>query len=349
MRRRESELRRNLYQMSKQRIRTLALVMALLVAVSQLPGLDHLHIALAQSGQTVALQSPPPDPYAGLSIAELTIRTYGGGLLSVDQTLQTTPGFTRYLIHYPSDGLTIYGFMDIPASAPHSASGYPVIIAIHGYIDPGLYQTLDYTTAYADALAQAGYIVLHPNLRNYRPSDTGPNLFRVGFAVDVLNLAAIVRAQAGKFGPLQLADSTEIGLWGHSMGGGISIRAMTIDPQIKAVLLYAPISGNDLLDAQRYLNRPGQYEANVPDAVYQRVSPIYFYDHVQAAVSIHQGLADQTVPPEWSADLCARLQALHKVVECFTYPGQPHTFTATGNALLIPRMIAFFDAYLKNS
>jgi dienelactone hydrolase len=31
-------------------------------------------------------------------------------------------------------------------------------------IDPAIYNTLDYTTLYADALASAGYIVLHPNL-----------------------------------------------------------------------------------------------------------------------------------------------------------------------------------------
>ena len=43
----------------------------------------------------------------------------------------------------------IYGFMNVPnADGPH-----PVIIALHGYIDPAIYQTLDYTTRYADALA----------------------------------------------------------------------------------------------------------------------------------------------------------------------------------------------------
>jgi len=65
-------------------------------------------------------------------------------------------------------------------------------------------------------------------------------------------------------------------------------------------------------------------------------------------VSIHQGLADQTVPPSWSADLCAQLKALQKSVECFTYPGQPHTFVGAGNQLFIQRTIAFFDAHLQS-
>src|SRR5258708_40226364 len=96
--------------------------------------------------------------------------------------------------------------MDTPTAKPRNGRSYPVIVALHGYIDPAVYDTIDYTTRYADALAQAGYLVLHPNLRNYRLSDKGPNLLRVGFAVDVLNLIALVRTQSGQVGPLQNAN-----------------------------------------------------------------------------------------------------------------------------------------------
>ncbi|MHB8625599.1 MAG: alpha/beta hydrolase family protein [Aggregatilineales bacterium] len=304
-------------------------------------------VTFAPSAQLTATVQATSDPFSGLSIAELAARSYGGGQVIIDQTLTGTTGFTRYFIHYPSDGLAIYGFMDVPTAAPRKGSAYPVIIALHGYIDPSIYTTLDYTTGYADALARAGYLVLHPDLRNYGPSDKGPNLLRVGFAIDVLNLIAIVRTQGGQPGPLQAANPAAIGLWGHSMGGGISIRVMTVDPQIRAVVLGSPISGDDKLNVAHFLNRPGQYDANFPDALFLRASPMYFYDRVQAAVSIHQGLADQTVPPAWSADLCARLKALQKSVECFTYPGQPHTFVGAGNQLFIQRMIAFFDTYLQ--
>ena len=93
---------------------------------------------------------------------------------------------------------------------------------MHGYIDPAVYNTFDYTTRYADALAGAGYIVLHPNLRGYQPSDNGENLFRVGMAIDVLNLIALVQSQSGGDDPLKNANPNAIGLWGHSMGGGIT-------------------------------------------------------------------------------------------------------------------------------
>jgi len=53
------------------------------------------------------------------------------------------------------------------------------------------------------------------------------------------------------------------------------------------------------------------------------------------------------VPPEWSAELCQRLEGLGKTVECFTYPGQPHTFQGEADQLFMRRVIEFFDRYLK--
>jgi dipeptidyl aminopeptidase/acylaminoacyl peptidase len=291
--------------------------------------------------------TPTPDPYAGLTVADLASRAYGGGELQVIETLAAAEAFTRYLVAYPSDGLTVFGFMNVPAGE----GPFPVILAVHGYIDPGIYTTLDYTTRYADALARAGYLVLHPNLRGYAPSEGGPNPFRVGFAVDVLNLIALVREHGGGPGPLQAADPEAIGLWGHSMGGGISIRAMTVSPDVRAVVLYGSMSGDEQANFERILvwsgGTSGQEELATAPEDLQRISPIYHLDRVQAAVSIHHGDADATVPLPWSLDLCERLRALNKPVECHTYAGQPHTFTGDGDQLFMARVAEFFDAWLK--
>jgi dipeptidyl aminopeptidase/acylaminoacyl peptidase len=293
--------------------------------------------------------TPTPDPYAGLGIEDLMARFYGRGDLHIVQTLSTTPQFTRLLISYPSDNLTIYGFMDVP----QGQGPFPVIIALHGYIDPAQYGTLDYTTHYADSLAQAGYLVLHPNLRGYGPSDSGPNLFRVGMAIDVLNLIGIVQQTGGLQGPLQEADPNAIGLWGHSMGGGITLRVITVSHDVRAAVLYGAMSGDEKQNFEKIRewsgNTRGLAEANIPDSALRRISPINYLDQIQAAVSIHHGESDELVPPAWSADLCARLRALGKSVECFTYPGEPHTFYGDGDQLFIQRTIAFFDAHLKGS
>jgi dipeptidyl aminopeptidase/acylaminoacyl peptidase len=268
--------------------------------------------------------------------------------LEASEILSENSQFTRYLVSYPSDGLQIYGFMNVPVGE----GPFPVVIASHGYIDPGVYQTLDYTTNYADELARNGYLVLHPNLRGYPPSEDGPNLFRVGMAIDVLNLIALVEAQAGRPGPLAQADASRIGLWGHSMGGGISTRVMTVNPDVDAVLLYGAMSGDEQQNFERILNvfsegQRGLEELSAPPEALQRISPIYYLDGVEAAVSIHHGSGDAEVPLEWSIDLCDRLEQLNKSVECFTYEAQPHTFSGEGDLLFIFRMVDFFDRFLK--
>ncbi|GAP15843.1 alpha/beta hydrolase family [Longilinea arvoryzae] len=312
---------------------------------SQTPAPSRTPTALPSPTPT---STPTPDPYADVTVAGLRSRTYGSGELEVVQRYGRNADFTRYEIRYPSDGLSIAGFMNVP----NGEGPFPVIIAIHGYIEPGRYNTLDYSATYADSLAQAGYLVLHPNLRGYTPSDDGPNRFRAGYAVDVLNLIAILEAQAGRPGPLEQADPDRLGLWGHSMGGGVAIRVMVVSPEVDAVALYGSMSADDDLNFERIntffkTGNLGIEELQASPEDFARISPVNFLADVRAAVSIHHGGADLAVPPAWSDDLCQRLQDLGKDVECFSYPGQPHTFIDKGDTLFRQRVRDFFDRVLK--
>jgi dipeptidyl aminopeptidase/acylaminoacyl peptidase len=289
-----------------------------------------------------------PDPYYTWSNAYLRSRTYGGGQIEFLEVMDQTLYFTRYLIRYPSDGLNIYGFANIP----NDDQIHPVIIALHGYIDPAIYSTLDYTTMYADALASAGYIVLHPNLRGYQPSDNGENLFRVGMAIDVLNLIALVRSQSGGTDLLKNVDPNAIGLWGHSMGGGITTRVITVTDDVKAAVLYAAMTGDEQTNYNAIREWSGQTrgleELTVPAEALVNISSMYFFGNISAAVSIHHGTADELVPMQWSQATCAQLQALGKQVECFYYENMPHTFYGDGNQEFIQNTLHFFDQKLKS-
>jgi uncharacterized protein len=291
--------------------------------------------------------SPTPDPYYTSSIEYLRARTYGGGAIEVLQVMGQNLYFTRYLIRYPSDGLNIYGFADIP----NDEEIHPVIIALHGYIDPAVYTTLDYTTHYADALASASYIVLHPNLRGYTPSDNGENLFRVGMAIDVLNLIALIQSQSGEVSPLKNANPNAIGLWGHSMGGGITTRVLTITEDVKAAVLYAAMSGDEQKNYEAIRqwsgNTRGFEEQNVPMEELDRISPMYFFQNITAAVSIHHGMADQLVPVDWSVRTCEQLTSLGKNVQCQYYENMPHTFYGSGDEQFIQNTVQFFNQNLK--
>lgn len=297
--------------------------------------------------------TPTADPYAAYTIEGLASRSYGGGLLQVESVLAATGLFTRTVVTYPSDGLTIYGFMNVPVGE----GPFPVALVLHGYVPPADYNILTYTARYADALAQAGYLTIHPNYRNFPPSDETEafarggreNDYRVGYAVDILNLMAIVREQAGQPGPLQQAGGSDIHLLGHSMGGGIALRVITVDPDVSAAVLYGAMSGDEQRNYEKILEwSNGQVGADIlatPPDVLARISPIYHLERIAAPVSIHHGALDDTVPPAWSAELCELLDDLGKTVECFSYADQPHTFYGEGDRLFQQRVLDFFSRH----
>ena len=286
--------------------------------------------------------SPTPDPYQGLLIDELVTRTFGEGRLEVESSMGSTARFTRYLFSYPSDGLQVYGFMNVPKTG----GPRPVVFVLHGFVNTATYRTLTYTRVYADALANAGYFVLHPNYRNHPPSEEGLNPYRIGYSIDVLNLIALVRQQAGE-GVLERADAENIGLFGHSMGGGITIRVITVDPEIDAAVLYGSMSADERRNYEQILiwtgGEVGEFELGPPEEDYRGISPLFHLEYIEAATSIHHGAEDTTVPPEWSDELCSLLDALGKSVECFSYPDQPHSFYGESYSLFMQRVLGFFE------
>ena len=295
-----------------------------------------------QGAIATAGPSPTYDPYAGWTIADLQKRPPQTGILQTHDLLTTGPNFDRHLISYPSDGLTIYGFMNTPPQA----GPLPVVLVLHGFVEPDEYDVEAYTMPYADEFAKDGFLVIHPNYRNYPPSDSGANLFRAGYAIDVLNLIGIIKAQAGQPGPLQNADPNRIYLFGHSMGGGIALRVLTVSPDIQAAALYGSMSGDEQRNFEKVIvwskGTSGTAELATAPEDLQRISPSYHLENISAPISIHHGTDDGVVPPEWSYQLCEQLQEMGKDVVCYRYPGEEHNFTLAGRKRLVDRVSAFF-------
>lgn len=293
--------------------------------------------------------TPTPHPeILAATINGLRARTYPGGQIKITSVFTVTDAYTRTLITYPSDGLRISGMMNIP----FGAGPFPVVIMNHGYIAPYQYVTGSDTWRAADILARNGYLTIAPDFRGYARSDPGLNLYRAGFMVDALNAVGSVKS-------LPFADARNIGIWGHSMGGGVATRAMVVSDQIKAAVLYGPVSAD--FNEPRYFYAFGgegidKVAPDLFDSVYfwtndkqliHDLSPINFLGNVTAAVSIHQGIADTTTPKEWAEAIRDGLRSAGKNVEFFEYPGQGHAFSGTSWNLFNQRVVKFFDLYLK--
>jgi uncharacterized protein len=287
------------------------------------------------------------------TVAALSSRAYNGGAIVSERVLERNASFTRHLIRWNSDGLRQYGFLNVPVAS--SKSKRRVVMVLHGYVNPATYRVQTYTTRYADALARSGYVVFHPNYRGHTPSQGGADgAYRAGYAVDVLNLMASLRAQAGQKGLLEQADASRVGLWGHSMGGGVAIRAMTVKPAwVRAVVLYGSMSADEQENAAQIYNvfsnrSRGLYELQTPEKWLKEISPLYFLNLVSAAISVHHGTLDEQVPYAWSVRLCERLKALGKRVSCTSYANAPHLFRrgSRSDTAFQANVLAFFKENL---
>lgn len=285
------------------------------------------------------------DPFAHMFIDSLEARATGNGVIEDLGSMNCeSESFSRRHFRYPSEGMDMYGFINLP----DGEGPFPVIILLHGHVKREGYNTLAYTARYADALAEKGYIVIHPNLRGYLPTPDAENQLGVGDTVDILNLISIIRQQAGGEGLLKFADGDNIGLWGHSMGGGIVMRVMIVDPDIKAGLLYASVHADEQANLAHFREDGRGYEkCQASEDSIRQISPLYYLDKINAPISIHHGDQDERVPYEWSGFLFDQLSKLGKNVTYEIYPDQLHTFRGAGDSQFIDNSIQFFDQYLK--
>lgn len=306
---------------------------------------------------------PPAHPMAGYTIPGLRERAYPGGTIQVRSVLTTTGTFTRYYIDYPSDGLTITGIMQVP----HGQGPFPVVILNHGYVPRERYWSGADTWNAAGYLNRRGYLTIAPDYRSWGESDLANSFFSTGQVIDVLNLI-------GSLASFPEADVERVGVWGHSMGGGVATKAITIDPHIRAAVLYAPVSADEAQVLGRWgtgcmgsVPDPSTDEcagaevltsdidedllvayrdaASSPEFLYQ-LSPANYFDLVAAPVQIHIGMDDTTTPPEWSAAIHRGLDRAGKKVEYYSYPGQGHAFEGESWLLFMERVADFFDRHL---
>jgi dienelactone hydrolase len=289
---------------------------------------------------------PVPEEYLPYTIVYLRSRSYGGGQIELLKVIEEKENFIRYLIRYPSDRLDIYGYMNVPKGD----GPFPLIIMLHGFARVNEYVTLN-NTVMADAFANNGYLVLHPNMRGYPPSDDGDNLYRVGLAVDVLNLIALLKEGTNQPGWLENADLTRIGLWGISLGGGVALRVAIVSEDIRAVLLYSSISGDEFKNAELFYeiteSQINLNEIKTPPEVMAYISPINYFDRITASIKLYHGSLDEAVPSAWAAETCDVMEANNIDIDCVYYLNCGHAAFSECQPGFNDEVLTFFESQLK--
>lgn len=299
-----------------------------------------------------------------LSIAAMQVKPYPGSTIIIEEELPNGSNYRQYVTSYMSDGLKIYGLLTVPTTEK-PAGGYPVIIFNHGYIPPTEYRTTERYLAYVDTFARNGYVVFKSDYRGHGSSEGKPEgaYFSPGYTTDVLNASSSVKK-------LDYVNKNKIGMWGHSMGGTITQKALVIDPNIQAAVIWGGVVGSyeDIYrDWWSKRNRPSpsispselntnpssrqafirQFgEPNMANEFWNSISSTSFLEFQKTPVSLHHGLADETVPHELSQDYYDKLKVAKIPAEVFYYKDNDHNISQSFN-LAIQRSVDFFDKYLK--
>ena len=328
----------------------------------------------------VTTWSTDPDP---LQIEQMRMRGYPGSEITFEQTLAAGASYYQYIVSYLSDGYQVYALMTIPFGE-RPATGWPVIVFNHGYIAPTEYTTTGSYVAYADTFANHGYIVFKSDYRGHGNSGGGPEIGggygTPDYTVDVLNAIAALKAYPD-------ADPNRIGMWGHSMGGQITLRAMVVSQDIKAGVIWggvvAPypdvIARWDFVGRAREMQQSegapafsgatgaqsgafrwgqsfsswvGEFSTKYGTAeqnpgFWATISPNTYLADLSGPLQLHHSTTDEMVPLAWSQILATELQTVGSQSYEF-YTYEGDNHNISANFVTaMQRTVFFFDTYVK--
>lgn len=295
-----------------------------------------------------------------LTIAALLELEIEGSDITFEQQLANGFNYYQYIVSYISEGNRIYGLLTIPfGEVP--PGGFKAIVFNHGYIPPASYRTTERYKAYVATLASNGFVVFKIDMRGHGNSEGEPMgaYFSPAYTIDAI--AALKSLQR-----LDFVDPNGIGMWGHSMAGNLVLRAMLIEPDIKAGVIWAgavysyddfttyrisdpsrPPSGAETPSRRRSREiREAYGEPNTAVPYWRAVSLTANIDLLQSPVQLHHAVNDTVVNIGYSVDLARVLEEHGKVYEFYTYENGGHDIDVPAFNTAMERTVAFFKAHL---
>ncbi len=186
-----------------------------------------------------------------VSLPALMRERFDGGAITRLRRQAVTDAYERWEVTYPAGDTTVSGVL----LRPRGRGPFPAVVLAHGYIEPSAYVTGQGLAREQDALARAGFVVLHTDYRGHAASDPAGELereTRLGYTRDVLHAVASLKR-------LPAVDPDRVALLGRSMGGGLVLNALVVQPDaVRSAVVHASVSSSFVENLEEFTvpNRP---------------------------------------------------------------------------------------------
>ncbi len=294
-----------------------------------------------------------------LSIKYLRSKEFPGSRFEIVDTVLINELYAKYIISYNSDGNKIYAALAVPIRGDQTET-FPTIILNHGYISPTNYDNTKKYVRYIEFFAKNGFVVCMPDYRGHGKSEgiPTPPYFTNDYLTDVMNALSSVAK-------LEYVDSTNIFMWGHSMGGTITQQAMVIDKRIKAGVIWGGVVGTyeDMFytyqDKTPWVRKDGYIiqkmkeledkygEFSLENEFWKAISPIAHIDEISGPVQLHHARYDPSVPVEFSIAFAHHMENAEQPVELFIYNSSDHNIGDPHFEEAMQRTVDFYKKYVK--
>jgi len=217
------------------------------------------------------------------------------------------------------DGTDLYYRMYKPANM-EAGKRYPAILAPYGG-PHGQRVKRAWSVDFNGILAQNGFVVMVLDNRGMwnRGLKFEGHLKNAMGTVEVADQVS----GANHLKSLDYIDGDNIGMWGWSYGGYMTLMSMFKEGDVfKAGVAVSPVTDWRLYDTaytERYLGHP-----DAPGNVYENSSVFKYVDGFKGDLLLIHGMADDNVFFDNSVKLMATLQNAGKPFELMTYPGKKH-------------------------
>lgn len=218
-----------------------------------------------------------------------------------------------------ADGTPLYYRLYTPLDM-QQGKRYPAILAPYGG-PHGQRVRNQWQVNFNDILARNGYVVMVLDNRGM----WNRGLEFEGHVKNAMGTVEVADQVAGAeyLKTLPYVDGGNIGTWGWSYGGYMTLMSLFKEPDVfKAGVSVSPVTDWRLYDTaytERYLGHP-----DAPGDVYANTSVFKYVDGFKGDLLLIHGMADDNVFFDHTVKLLSVLQNRGKRFELMTYPGKKH-------------------------